>query len=296
MQNYKEKQDIWPVKKMLSWMESYFESKNIESPRLGAELLLCKVLDTDRVGIYTNFDKPLSTEELSHLKSLIKRRVAFEPVAYITGEKAFFDLDLNVNKGVLIPRPDTERLIEVVEDLYKKNNAQDLVVADLGTGSGAIALSIAQLFENSMVYGIDISIEALKTAFGNARKYNLEKKVRFINSRWLTGISMDMKFDLIVSNPPYIRTEDIETLQPEIRLYEPVNALDGGSDGLDCYRDIISQAPFYLKKDGYLIFEAGFDQRKGLEALCAESQFFEFIDMIKDYGGRDRVAVIKKIS
>lgn len=287
--------DNWTISKILSWTESYFKSKNIESPRLGAELLLCSVLKCSRISLYTNFDKPLLKNELEIFKSFIKRRVDFEPVSYITNEKSFFDLDFYVDSNVLIPRPDTEKLIEVVIDIFSDRKQDNLKILELGTGSGIISVSLADNFRNSFIAALDVSLNALKTARINSEKNNVSSNIFFVNSSWFSGIRELNFFDLIVSNPPYIKTSDIEQLQPEIKLYEPVLALDGGKDGLVCIDEIIRNCDKFLKKDGFLILEAGYDQKEGIKNLIEKNKNLLFVDMVKDYGNRDRVVVIKKV-
>ncbi|MCB9481882.1 MAG: peptide chain release factor N(5)-glutamine methyltransferase [Desulfobacteraceae bacterium] len=287
--------DIWTISKILGWTESYFKSKNIESPRLGAELLLCSVLNCSRISLYTNFDKPLLKNELEIFKSFIRRRVDFEPVSYITNEKSFFDLDFYVDSNVLIPRPDTEKLVEVVIDLFSDRKQDKLKILELGTGSGIISVSLADYFRNSFITAVDISLDALKTAKLNSVKNNVSSNIFFVNSSWFSGIRDLNSFDLIVSNPPYIKTLDIDQLQPEVRLYEPVLALDGGEDGLLCIDEIIGKSDKFLKKDGFLILEAGFDQKEGIKKITEKNRNLSFVDMVRDYGQRDRVAVIKRV-
>ncbi|MDY0132848.1 MAG: peptide chain release factor N(5)-glutamine methyltransferase [Desulforegulaceae bacterium] len=287
--------EVWTISKILSWTESYFKSKDIESPRLGAELLLCSALKCSRIDLYTNFEKPLSNNELKLFKSFIKRRADFEPVSYITNEKSFFDLDFYVDSNVLIPRPDTEKLIEVVIELYSEKKDENLKILELGTGSGIIAVSLANYFKNSKIIAVDIFLEALKRARTNSEKNKVLSRIFFLNTNWFSGISFKHGFDLIVSNPPYIKTSDIDFLQPEIRLYEPVSALDGGENGLLCVGEIIKKADLFLKKDGFLVMEAGFDQKQGIQALSGENKNLSFVEMVKDYGNRDRVAVIKRL-
>ncbi len=296
MQTSRNESDIWHVSRLLSWMTDYFSEKNIESPRLSAELLLCMTLDCNRVNLYTSFDKPLEKHELDFLKKLIMRRAAFEPVSYITGEKGFLLYDFFVSRDVLIPRPDTERLVEVVFELFSEKKSEKIKILELGTGSGAISISLADYFKNCLVVSTDISFEAIKIAVKNSLKYGVEKKIIFVNTSWFNGLSNLEKFDLIVSNPPYIRRGDIDSLQPEIRKYEPFKALDGGIDGLDCIREIIGTAGLFLKNNGFLIIEAGHDQKEDIEKITEKTKDLFFEEMIKDYGKRDRVAVIKKKS
>jgi len=291
--NVSQSESAWTVSKLIAWTKDYFKEKNIESPRLTAELLLCEVLNCSRVSLYVNFDKPLLHKELSLFKSYIKRRISYEPVSYITGKKSFFDLDFFVNKSVLIPRPDTETLIETVCNYFENKKNDDLKILDLGTGSGIIAVCLADYFSNSQVYAADISFEALKTAEHN-KKVNGIDNLSFVLSDWFSGFKSCEYFDIIVSNPPYIKTADIETLQPEIKLYEPGKALDGGDDGLDCLRVIVKEASLYMKKDSFLIMEAGFDQKEDIIKLVSTSDDLTFEEMVRDFAEKDRVAVVRK--
>ncbi|MGM0418950.1 MAG: peptide chain release factor N(5)-glutamine methyltransferase [Thermodesulfobacteriota bacterium] len=291
--NASQSESAWTVSKLIAWTKDYFKGKNIESPRLTAELLLCEVLQCSRVSLYINFDKPLLDSELSLYKSYIKRRINFEPVSYITNKKSFFDLDFYVDENVLIPRPDTETLIKTVCNYFQDKKQDSLKILDLGTGSGIIAVCLADYFSNSQVYAADTSFEALKTAEHN-KKINKIENLSLVLSDWFSGFKPYECFDIIVSNPPYIKTADIENLQPEIKLYEPCKALDGGDDGLDCLRLIIKDASLYMKKDSFIIMEAGFDQKEGIKELVSRRADLFFEEMVKDFTDKDRVAVIRK--
>lgn len=287
-------EETWTISKILQWTGNYFESKNIESPRLSAELLICKVLDCDRVSLYVNFQKPLHKNELDEYRNLIKRRVANEPVAYITGEKSFFEFDFKVNRNVLIPRPDTEVLIETILKKFHNRKDENLKILDLGTGSGAIAISLKHIFKNASVFAVDVSFDAAAVAKNNSEINLGENKVFFLNSSWFSALKEKVSFDIIVSNPPYIPTKDVDELEPGVKFFEPVLALDGGNDGFDCYRRILSDSGLYLKDTGSLFFEIGFDQKEQMEDLAASSNGFTLEEVVKDYGGRDRVAVLNK--
>jgi len=289
-----ENKDNWDIARLISWITSYFKEKKLDNPRLAAELILCDILGKDRVYLYTNFDQPLSEEELAELRKNVKRRASYEPVAYIIGERSFFEFDFKVNKDVLIPRPDTEILLESALKYLREKSSP--FVLDLGTGSGILAVSIAASISDSKVIASDISYPSLKIARQNAFLFASDRNISFLLSSWFDSIKQSCKFDLIVSNPPYIKSCAIKELQPEVRMYEPMHALDGGDDGLDAYKSILSSVAFYLKDDGLLMMEIGFDQAGDLEKLCSESNSLELLEILKDYGGRDRVVIIRKNS
>jgi len=285
----------WTIIRILLWTESYFKAHFIDSPRLTAELLLAHSLDMARLDLYLQHDRPLDKNELSDFKALIKRRIQNEPVAYITGEKGFYDSDFKVAKGVLIPRPDTETLVEQALGVLEKSKwrGSPKHVLELGVGSGAIIVSLARVYPDHVYLANDISADALKVARINAQNL-LQTRVMFFSGSWLDAVKQKPAFDLIVSNPPYIPTKDIKTLAPEIHRFEPMLALDGGHDGLDCYRQILEAAHHCLAPGGTLLFEIGFDQKEGLIRVFDRHAEYESIEFIKDLAGHDRVAKIKK--
>ncbi len=282
---------IWTISKLITWTTDYFISQNIESPRIAAELLLAHCLKIKRLDLYLQHDKPLTQSELAHYKSLIKRRVNREPVAYITGVKGFWNLDLEVSENVLIPRPDTECLIEAALEVIPKSSQGEMMhILDLGTGSGAIILSLAsERSENCCFYAVDISHHASMQALKNRNNNHFEKMVSFITGNWFGPFKKQPFFDVIVSNPPYIPRADIDGLEPEIRNHEPFLALDGDTDGLRCIRDIIGAAPYYLNPGGCLLMEIGFDQKEQVRMIAEGAGCFEHIEFIKDYAGHHRV-------
>jgi release factor glutamine methyltransferase len=249
-----------------------------------SELLFTQVLDCDRLTLYLNKDKRLTSHQSRSISSSFKRRIKGEPLQYILGKTEFRGLEFKVNKNVLIPRPETEILVEAAIK-YAKNKK----ILDLGTGSGCIAVSIAKELSGIDLTAVDISKDALAIAKENAKLNGV--KVRFLRSNFFKGLSE--KYDIIVSNPPYIPCAEIKSLQPELK-YEPLIALDGGCDGLASYRKIIQEAPDYLKADGMLIMEMGFNQRKPIEGIVSEAKSFNIIEVIKDYNNIDRVIVVKK--
>ena len=249
-----------------------------------SELLFTQVLGCDRVSLYLNKEKHLTIGQSRRISSSLERRIMGEPLQYILGKTEFMGLGFKVNKNVLIPRPETELLVEAAIK-YSKGKK----ILDLGTGSGCIAVSLAKKSIGTDITAVDISKAALDTAKENARLNGV--KVRFLCTELFKGLSN--KFDLIISNPPYVPSLQIESLQPELK-YEPLIALDGGVDGLDFYRKIIKDAPNYLNDKGILIMEIGFNQRKDIEKIIGGVKCFNIIEVTKDYNKIDRVIVVEK--
>lgn len=291
----------WDILKLLKWTTSYFKSHDIDSPRATAEILLAHALKKDRIDLYIRHDQPLFPDELSLYKELIKRRINREPVAYIVGEKEFWSMDFAVNPDVLIPRPETECLVEATLLLLSGDpeglGSEPKRILELGTGSGAVILAVACHRPNNFFFASDRSINAVAMAKQNARRHHLDGNVRFFCGDWFAPVSTaGRQFDIILSNPPYIQTRVIGELQPEIRQYEPVSALDGDEDGTGCLNRIISQAHIYLRREGELLLEIGHDQKHGVLKIIDEAENYEHIEFIKDYGGHDRVVRMKKKS
>ena len=267
-------------------------SKELETisstPRLDVEILLQKVLDVDRLYILLNLERTLSEDEQRLFNKFINERLNNRPIAYIVENREFMGLDFYVKEGVLIPRPDTEILVEEVIELGK--NKGPINILDIGTGSGAITISLAKYLDNAKVTSVDISDIALEIAKRNAISNDVDNKINFIKSDLFTNIDKNMKFDIIVSNPPYIKREVIETLDKQVKDFEPYNALEGGIDGLDFYRTITSQAKDYLKKGGILAYEVGHDQSEDVSKLM-EKDGYTNIYTRKDLQQIDRVVI-----
>ena len=263
------------------------------TPELDALLLLCHVTGKDRIGVYATPKEPLTSEEYSKFDSLVGRREKAEPMAYILGEKGFWEFDLKVRKGVLIPRPDTESLVEAILDIHKDRNAE-LNILELGVGTGAIILSLLHEMPNAKGLGVDVSPDALACAEENAVANNLDDRLTLRASSWFDNVSED-GFDVIVSNPPYIRTDDIPNLMRDVAHHEPRLALDGGNDGLDAYRHIINEAPAKLKAGGLLAFEIGYDQADDLKELLKDSGNFTPAIIVKDLAEHDRVVLAHRL-
>lgn len=271
----------WTVLKILQWTADYFHDKGIESSRRDAELLLGASLGLDRIGLYLHFDRPLEESELSAYRALVVRRAKREPLQYILGETEFWSLPFSVSPAVLIPRSDTEVLVEEALRLAGGHR-----VLDVGTGSGAIAVALAHELADAQVVALDISPEALAVADSNARRNCVDDRITFLQGD-LAHLPKG-PFDLIVSNPPYIRTADVEGLMPEVRDFEPRQALVGGLDGLNPYRALATQACFCLVPGGWLLVEVGIDQASDVQQLFADAGLKD-VFCRDDYGGVPRV-------
>ncbi|MCR1850819.1 peptide chain release factor N(5)-glutamine methyltransferase [Paraclostridium sordellii] len=273
---------------LIKYMEKL--SSISDTPKLDTEILLQKALgDVDRLYIQLNLDKKLSDEELKCFNEMINDRLNGRPIAYIVKNREFMALDFYVEEGVLIPRPDTEPLVEEVIELSK--GMKDVTIVDIGTGSGAISVSLAKYIKNSYVYSLDISDKALSIGKKNAVNNEVDDKIEFIKSDVFTGIKdRNLKLDIIVSNPPYIKKEDIKTLHTQVKDYEPYIALEGGEDGLDFYRIITEKSLKYLKSNGILAFEVGHDQADDVCTIM-ENHGYKKIYTKKDLQGIDRVVI-----
>ncbi|EQF22716.1 protein-(glutamine-N5) methyltransferase, release factor-specific [Clostridioides difficile CD160] len=261
-----------------------------DTPRLDTELLLQKALgDVDRLYIHLNLNKELTEEQEIKFIGFAKERLNGRPIAYIVENREFMGLDFFVKEGVLIPRPDTETLVEEIIEICK--GKKDVSILDIGTGSGAITVSLAKYIENSKVMSFDVSEIALEIAKKNAIINEVDEKIKYINSDLFTAISdSNIKFDIIVSNPPYIKKQDIETLHTQVKDYEPYNALEGGEDGLDFYRKITEQGKKYLNRCGILAYEVGHNQAEDVINIM-KSNGYKKIYTKKDIQGIDRVVI-----
>lgn len=261
-----------------------------DTPRLDVEILLQKALGgVDRLYIHLNLSKELEIEQEEIFLRFIEERLKGRPIAYIVNNREFMGLDFYVKEGVLIPRPDTEILVEEIIELCKDKD--DLDILDIGTGSGAITVSLAKYIEKSRLTSLDISEIALEIAKKNAKSNGVIDKINFIKSDLFQQIvGTNLKFDIIVSNPPYIRKRDIDELHTQVKDYEPYNALEGGIDGLDFYRNITEQSKNYLKPGGILAYEVGHDQAEEVVKIM-QNNGYNKIYIKKDLQGIDRVVI-----
>jgi release factor glutamine methyltransferase len=274
--------ETWTVLKILTWTKEYLAGKGVENARLESEWLLSAVLGLDRVGLYVNFDRPLSEAELAAYRGMVVRRARREPLQYILGNQEFMGLEFETTPAALIPRHDTETL---VQEAIKRGRGVNRIL-DIGVGSGCIAVALAINLPDARVYGVEQSAPALELAARNAEKYGVA--VTLLQGSLFEPFS-DTRFDLIVSNPPYIPTAKIASLQPEVRENEPRGALDGGADGLDFYRSIIPAAPDHLNPGAWLLFETGIGQAERVLGIYTQNGRFEEIFTAKDPAGIDRV-------
>jgi len=273
----------WTLLKVLTWTKGYLAEKGVANARLEAEWLLCETLQLDRVGLYLNFDKPLTDAELASYRTLVARRAKREPLQYILGSQEFYGLEFCVAPGVLIPRHDTEVL--VAEAL--KRAAGTVSVLDIGLGSGCIAVSLAAALPEAEVCGVEQSPQAIAVARENAARHGVRLNIYEGSLFEPLGLG-GKRFNLIVSNPPYIPSGDLAGLEPEVRDHEPAEALDGGVDGLAFYRSIIPAAPGYLHPGGWLLVEIGIDQGPAVTEMFSTSGF-SAVFTAKDPGGIERV-------
>lgn len=256
-----------------------------DSARFDAELLLSYVIQKDRSYFYTWPDKLIAKSQQQHFEQLIQQRLQGQPIAYMVGKQAFWTLDLKVTKDTLIPRPETELLIETALDYYHPH--APLNILDLGTGTGAIALAMASEFTQSQIVAVDLSHKALQVAQDNAARHQLHN-VQFLQSDWFSNIPAQ-KFDLILSNPPYIEVDDPHLQQGDVR-YEPRLALHSGIDGFNDIQHIIQQSQSYLKPQSWLMFEHGYQQAKKARQYLAQARF-ESIQSLRDLAGHERISM-----
>jgi release factor glutamine methyltransferase len=280
--------EIWTVLKVLKWTQGRFAERGIATARLDAELLLAHVLGKDRVGLYTHFDQPLAADELTGYRELIKRRLSGEPVAYLVGKKEFRSMELAVDARVLVPRPETEHVVEVVLELLEGREAPRVV--DVGTGSGAIALAVQKARPDAQVLATDRSPDAAAVARANAEKLELTVEIR--EGSLLEPVRADGPFDVVASNPPYIPSAQVPSLPAEV-LKEPMLALDGGPDGLTVIRPLLQQTKELLKEGGAVVLEVADGQAPQVVALLTELGFAE-PQTRKDLAGHDRVVYARK--
>ncbi len=262
----------------------YLRNKKIESPRLNAELLTGHVLNFSRMDLYLNYDRPMSDKELDTLRKLLKERASHIPLQYVIGKAWFRELELKVEENILIPRPETEVLVDYVLKRIKKINKCSIM--DFGCGTGAIALSLLKEEHDISVTAVDKNMQALECTKTNAMNNNLESRLELKQAENFDSFSK--RFDILVSNPPYIPTKEIDTLTPEVK-HEPILALDGGEDGLNFYRMFAKEAPKVLKNKGYMIVEIGYGQQKDIEKIFIASGIWKNLNFYDDLSGITRI-------
>lgn len=268
---------------ILNLSVEHLQKKGVDEPRLSSELIITHVLNIKRLDIYLQFERVLSDEEISKIRTLLKRRSELEPIQYILGETEFYGLKFSVDKSVLIPRSDTEILVQTAVEYI---GDKPLNVFEIGTGSGCIAVSLAKKCKNINITACDISDQALRIAASNAKLNGVADRIKFINLDILKKVP-DEKFDVILSNPPYISKIVIESLDKQVKDFEPLEALTDGGDGLSFYRRIKEIIPEILKQGGSVFLEIGYDQAETIKSIYEKS--LKDIKILRDYSGNNRV-------
>jgi len=288
----------WTIQKLLNWTSEYLTNKGVDSPRLSAELLLSHALGIKRIELYTQFDKQVPQQQLDKLHDMVKRAGLHEPVAYLTGKTEFYSLELDITADCLIPRPETELLVQrAIELLRTRSGIQ--YVCDLCTGSGCIAAAIAKNFPDARVTATDISAAALEVAARNVEKHRLKEHIQLLCGDLFEPVIQQLdvnQFDLIVCNPPYVSAAEYEILDKNVKEYEPESALLAGADGLDVYRRIIKKVDEFLKPGAALMLEIGYAQGPAVRELLEQTGAFVEIKIEKDPQDNDRVVTALKIS
>lgn len=286
----------WTIQKLLNWITDYLTQKKVDSARLSAELLLSDVLGMKRIELYMHFDKAVEQAKLDTLRGLVKRAGENEPIGYLVGRTEFYSLELAVCPDCLIPRPETELLVErAIEFLRTRTGNQHIL--DLCTGCGCIAIAIAKNFPDAKVIATDISDGALSVAAKNIQKHKLEDKITLLAGDLFEPIIRQLDapaFDLIVCNPPYVSEPEFEKLDKNVKEYEPRLALHGGFDGLAVYRRIVDQVNNFLKPDTAVMMEIGYAQGSAIRHLLESTGLFASVTIEKDLSNNDRIAIAKK--
>jgi release factor glutamine methyltransferase len=288
----------WTIQKLLNWVSNYLSEKGVDSPRFSAELLLSHVLAMKRIELYTHFDRPVSKDKLDRLHNLLKRAGQHEPIAYLIGKTEFYSLELNITPACMIPRPETELLVQKAIEFLRARTGHQLV-CDLCTGCGCIAVAIAKNFPDAQIFSTDISDAALDVAAENLEKYQLQGQITLLRGDLFDAFvpQLDVsRFDLIVCNPPYVSSAEFEKLDKNVKDYEPKSALLAGDNGLDIYRRIIEKVDQFLKPDAALILEIGYAQGRAVKELFEQSDVFAYVKIEKDAHDNDRVMIVRTVS
>lgn len=286
--------EVWTVKKVLDWTISHLKQHGSESPRLDAEILLAHSRGCPRIQLYTQYDAPLTPEERATMRGLVRRRATLEPVAYLVGYREFFGIEFDVEPGVLIPRPDTESLVVMALEILKEIPSAS--VLDVCTGTGCIPISVAENCKDASLTAIEVDDCAFQIAQRNIEKFELTNRISLLQGDLFSPLSSDASFDVITANPPYVTNEEMDTLQPDIRLHEPQLALRGGQDGLDIVKRLIAESPSWLTDGGALLLEIGEKQSAAVTQLFTDSDKYEAAQIVKDLGGHSRVVWARKKS
>lgn len=287
------REKTWTVQALLDWTKRFFDSKGIEGSRLDAELLLAHALGWRRIELYARYDQVPQGEPLERFRDMVRRRGNHRvPAKYLTGEAEFYSLPLAVSPAVLIPRPETELLVERALEVVGKDSAA--TVGDLGTGSGAVAIAVAVRRPQARLVATDASEAALAVARANAERHGVAARIEFRQGEWFDALEPGTSFDLLLSNPPYVATGDLARAQPEVREHEPRAALDGGPDGLACLRVVLAGAAAWLRPGGALAVEIGAGQADAVLELANGIGAYEAPRVTPDYQGIPRIVSLRR--
>ena len=265
--------------------------KNTESPSLETQMMIAKVIEKDRLYIMLNLEEDIDESKVEIIKIMIDKRKSSYPLQYILGEREFWGMDFKVSEGVLIPRQDTEILIEeTLKKLKDNKHKSNLKGFEIGVGSGIISITLLKEIETLTMIGVDINDKAIELTKANALKHEVSDRLCILNSNLFEKINKENQFDFIISNPPYIETKVIDSLQEDIKQHEPKLALDGGEDGLDFYRAIIEQSKSYISPEGFIAFEIGYNQGEAVKKIFVENGYPN-VTIAKDLAGFDRVVI-----
>jgi len=288
----------WTIRRLLEWTTPFFARKAVDAPRLSAELLLAHVLGVPRIRLYTDYERVVEQRQLSAFRELVQRAAEHEPIAYLTGKAHFFNLEIEVNRDVLIPRPDSETLVENVLQLARNDPAMHSPrILELCTGSGCIAAAIAAHLKSASIIATDISAAAIALAQRNIQRLGLQERVSLAQGDLYDALSgcVDARpFDLIVANPPYIPTAQIARLDRNVRDYEPLAALDGGPDGLTLHRRIVEGAAQRLRPGGRIYLEIAFDQGEPAARILQGNPQWDDVRILRDSAGHQRVLTSRR--
>jgi release factor glutamine methyltransferase len=298
--------EAWTVGRLLTWTTDFLKGKGADSPRLDAEVLLAHARGCNRIELYTAFEEEPTEAVRTAFRELVGRRAKGTPVAYLVGRREFFSLDFEVTADVLIPRPETESLVVRAIDLAKahvdrpspspsRSTGRGIIeIADVGTGSGIIAVTVAKQVKGARATAIDINSAALEVAKRNAEKHGVAERIEFVESDLFAKLPADAKFDLVLSNPPYVATEEMAQLQADVRDHEPHLALDGGKHGTEIIESLIPQSAERLNPGGWLLIEVGAENAGRVEELVRANAAFELAETLKDIANLPRVVQAKR--
>lgn len=287
-------QTVWTILALIRWADERFKKEGLATPRLDAEVLIAETLGMDRVGLYTHFDQPLKPDELARFKKLILRRLRREPIAYILGKREFWSLPFKVTPDVLIPRPETEILVSEALKIQAHLDGKALRILEIGTGSGAISIALAKGLPIARVVATDLSAKALSVAEENALQNGVREQIHFLQGDLFQPLQKGERFDLVITNPPYIPREQFPSLMPEVRDFEPRIALDGGMKGLDFFQRALPMVGKFLDPGGWFLAEMGAGQDEEILMIVEKIPDLDSFDFVKDLAGIKRVFKARK--